>query len=190
MAFQPMLELWRQAWQSFGVFLLAAGLGSSLQVKPLAASDITNAEEIVQALTHEASMTPTKPQVRTRGIQPRSNRIDLTVHFATDSAVIEPQSIDQIREIARATKQLDLKRFALLILGHTDSRGSHEYNKALSERRARAVKQALVSKYGLSEASLVAEGRGESELLISPEEEPRDFAQNRRVELRLVARER
>lgn len=162
--------------------------------EPCSARELATAEEIVGALAGTAPSDSAQPELRLRGLRPLPKqpdqpkpqpKIDLTIHFATDSATIEPDSRDQLREIASAARQLDLDGYRLLILGHTDSRGAASYNLDLSERRAKAVKQALVGDYGLPSQALRAEGRGEADLLVDPDLSAPDQALNRRVELRL-----
>jgi outer membrane protein OmpA-like peptidoglycan-associated protein len=183
---QPSLTcrlLFRKLWVWILVGILSA---------PLAADEIKDAAEIVRALS-PAAPAP-QPVLRPRGIKPQRpvsappapRRIDLTIHFATGSDAIEPRSRAQVQQIAEAARQLNLGPSQLQIIGHTDSRGPADENLTLSERRARAVKRALVADYGLPADSLLAEGKGETELLVNPEHGPADYAQNRRVELRLV----
>lgn len=75
----------------------------------------------------------------------------------------------------------------LLIVGHTDSRGTDSFNLSLSERRAAAVVNYLASQ-GVSRARLRPAGRGEAEPLATNEtEEGRQ--QNRRVEVAIYANE-
>ena len=69
----------------------------------------------------------------------------------------------------------------LKIVGHTDSDGSEENNMKLSKNRAEAVKNALVSVYGIDSGRLTSEGRGESEP-VGDNNTPDGKAQNRRVE--------
>jgi outer membrane protein OmpA-like peptidoglycan-associated protein len=68
--------------------------------------------------------------------------------------------------------------------GHTDSRGTEEYNLALSRRRAQAVKDYLVAG-GIAADRIKVEGFGESKPVASNETED-GRAQNRRVELRIA----
>ena len=67
----------------------------------------------------------------------------------------------------------------ILIQGHTDSSGSSEYNKSLSEKRAETVKNFLVSAFDLSSSRFKVVGMGESDLL-----NPNDplSSDNRRVQ--------
>jgi len=75
----------------------------------------------------------------------------------------------------------------LLIVGHTDSRGTDSFNLSLSERRAAAVLNYLASQ-GVNRARLRPAGRGESEPLATNETED-GRQQNRRVEVAIYANE-
>jgi outer membrane protein OmpA-like peptidoglycan-associated protein len=68
----------------------------------------------------------------------------------------------------------------ILVEGHTDIKGSESYNQQLSERRAQAVRDALVNR-GVDSRRLRVIGYGESQPISS------DDAMNRRVELRIEA---
>jgi outer membrane protein OmpA-like peptidoglycan-associated protein len=70
---------------------------------------------------------------------------------------------------------------SLNIVGHTDSDGTDESNMALSKNRAEAVKNALVSVYGISPDRLTSDGKGESEP-VADNSSAQGKAQNRRVE--------
>ncbi|MDT0622675.1 OmpA family protein [Croceitalea vernalis] len=68
------------------------------------------------------------------------------------------------------------------IVGHTDNVGSLSANQTLSEKRAKAVSNALTTKYGINESQISAHGVGQlSPLTINTTEEGR--ALNRRVEI-------
>ena len=75
----------------------------------------------------------------------------------------------------------------LLIVGHTDAQGSDSYNMTLSERRAAAAANYLVSQ-GVTRARLRSTGRGESEPVASNDTEA-DRQKNRRVEVAIYANE-
>jgi outer membrane protein OmpA-like peptidoglycan-associated protein len=69
----------------------------------------------------------------------------------------------------------------IIIEGHTDSRGSDEYNEVLSERRARAVSTELMSR-GISTDQLQTLGRGKG-YPVASNDTPEGRQQNRRVEI-------
>lgn len=100
--------------------------------------------------------------------------------FDFDQAVLKPEmevALDaMIADIANLDKLTDL-----LIVGHTDSTGTDEYNQKLSERRAQAVKNYLVNK-GLPAAELETRGMGESSP-VNDNKTAQNRAKNRRVEL-------
>jgi outer membrane protein OmpA-like peptidoglycan-associated protein len=101
------------------------------------------------------------------------------VLFDTDSATLKPGADDALNRVAQFLQtQPNIK---LRIEGHTDSRGSDSYNDALSQRRAQAVAQALVSR-GVDSARIQAVGRG-MELPIATNDTAAGRQQNRRVEL-------
>ncbi len=71
----------------------------------------------------------------------------------------------------------------VVISGYTDRSGSDRYNKKLSERRAKAVKDALISK-GIDPSKIVTEAKGETELLVETADNVREPA-NRRAQITL-----
>ncbi|MGB5646786.1 MAG: OmpA family protein, partial [Muriicola sp.] len=99
--------------------------------------------------------------------------------FEVGSANIQPQSMGIIRQISQVLQQEQAMN--LKIVGHTDADGSDDNNLKLSKNRAEAVKEALVSVYGISENRLLSEGKGESEP-VGDNTTPDGKAQNRRVE--------
>lgn len=101
------------------------------------------------------------------------------VNFDFDKAVIRPQDyakLDQDIDALKAWGDVDVE-----VAGHTCSIGTEEYNLGLSQRRAEAVRNYLVSK-GVPADRLTVRGYGESRPVASnATREGR--AQNRRVEL-------
>lgn len=101
------------------------------------------------------------------------------VNFDFDKAVIRPQDyakLDQNVDALKAWGDVDVE-----VAGHTCNIGTEEYNLGLSQRRAEAVRNYLVSK-GVSADRLTVRGYGESRPAVSnATREGR--VQNRRVEL-------
>jgi outer membrane protein OmpA-like peptidoglycan-associated protein len=91
-------------------------------------------------------------------------KIDLEINFDYNSADISAKSLPSVRALGRALTNPDLKGSTFVVAGHTDAAGSEEYNQALSERRADAIKRYLVDKYGINGSDLVTVGYGKSKL--------------------------
>ncbi len=100
--------------------------------------------------------------------------------FDSDKADLKPESLSSIAEISKLMKS-DTK-LQVLIVGHTDNVGNLEYNRALSERRAKAVVSHLSSHHGISSSRLTAVGVGMAAPLQSNSSEL-GRAKNRRVEV-------
>ena len=82
---------------------------------------------------------------------------DKAVIFAFDSDVIAPNQEIQMSEIARLIKE---NNTPVLVIGYADTTGSSEYNMGLSERRAKAVADALVNTYGVDSSLVTTEWQG------------------------------
>jgi outer membrane protein OmpA-like peptidoglycan-associated protein len=111
--------------------------------------------------------------------------INDSVYFETSKAIIRSDSfelLDNVSTILVAHPELTKIR----IEGHTDSRGSSEYNKNLSQARAEAVRQYLIE-HGVEAARLDAEGFGEEKPLVSGENNAA-WSKNRRVDFMVVER--
>ena len=65
-----------------------------------------------------------------------------TVHFAYDSAVVKSSEMSKVEEVANYLKANPGE--ALRVEGHCDERGTDQYNYALGERRALALREALI----------------------------------------------
>jgi len=103
------------------------------------------------------------------------------VYFDTDRTEVKPDSKATMDEVANLLK-ID-RSLKLEISGHTDNAGSRDHNLALSQGRAQAVVQGLVSQYGIDPSRLVAKGYGDTKPVV-PNTSPANMAKNRRVELR------
>jgi peptidoglycan-associated lipoprotein len=65
------------------------------------------------------------------------------VHFDFDKAIVKTSETPKVEEVARRLKEMPGK--AVRVEGHCDERGTEEYNRALGERRALAIREKLVS---------------------------------------------
>ena len=90
--------------------------------------------------------------------------IDLEINFDFNSADVGKQAVPVLLTMGRVLSKDELKGIVFFINGHTDAKGSLEYNQDLSERRAEAVKRLLVDQFGLPATTLVAIGYGKTKL--------------------------
>ena len=105
------------------------------------------------------------------------------VNFKFDKSDIEPDSeriLNQAVEALNEASSVDVH-----IVGHTDSVGTDAYNQSLSERRANAVRDYLISQR-IAGARLTTEGAGESQPVESNDTDDGRY-QNRRVELHVIS---
>lgn len=120
-------------------------------------------------------------------------RLSADALFAFDSATLTEagrRSVDALLQQVRSASQVQ----TIQVLGYTDRIGSDGYNQVLSQRRAQAVRDALVQG-GVPAAAIVAEGRGKADPLVSCTQGNRQaviacLAPNRRVEISGLAQAR
>ena len=102
------------------------------------------------------------------------------IYFDTGSDRIRPESSPTLKDIAAMlTEHADLK---LVIEGHTDNVGAAAANQALSEKRAAAVRRALIETYGVAADRLTTKGFGATKP-VAPNTTIEGRQNNRRVEL-------
>jgi outer membrane protein OmpA-like peptidoglycan-associated protein len=103
------------------------------------------------------------------------------ITFGVDSAVVQSQFNETLIAVGLVLRKFN--KTIIDVYGHTDSSGSDEYNKDLSQRRAVSVATILANQ-GVDQRRFFIEGRGEEDPIASNTSEP-GRAQNRRVEIQL-----
>lgn len=103
--------------------------------------------------------------------------------FDTESSTIKADAATNLRNLARSLNEYPGSD--LLIVGHTDSRGEDTYNQTLSDRRATATADYLVSQ-GVTRTRLRTSGRGEVEP-VADNGTDAGLQKNRRVEVAIYA---
>jgi outer membrane protein OmpA-like peptidoglycan-associated protein len=135
-----------------------------------------------QALAAQAKLADTQQQLADLQAKKTDRGMVLTlgdVLFDTGAATLKPGAdlvLGRLATFLNANPQTKI-----IIEGHTDSRGSDEYNEALSERRAQAVATALTER-GVSPDSFRTMGRGKA-YPVASNDTPEGRQQNRRVEI-------
>ncbi len=104
--------------------------------------------------------------------------VELLIEFPTDSAEVSRDYYVQIENVIKVMD--DAPNIEIEIEGHTDNRGSSQYNLKLSERRAKAVKDIMVKKYSISANRVHSYGYGEDRP-VSTNDTEEGRQRNRRV---------
>ncbi|TDP33277.1 OOP family OmpA-OmpF porin [Idiomarina aquatica] len=88
-------------------------------------------------------------------------REEMLVEFDFDSSVVRKSAMGEIEDMANFMKEHP--QLNITIHGHTDSVGPEDYNQWLSERRAKAVGDVMVKRFGIDANRVSYKGHGESQ---------------------------
>lgn len=183
-------------WILIGITLMTIsvpGLAASVRAEEPTPQFQSTKEEFFKALQR-----PAEEGLRTKGLTPKGMNTKgpaavvpdeyeklvenptarSLILFDFDSDRVKEESYPTLRNLAEVLLK-ELPDIRLVVVGHTDNVGTEEYNLELSRRRAQAVKDVLVSSFGVSAERFVLRWYGEQQPLIK--ENPAD-GQNRRVE--------
>ncbi|UCU94159.1 OmpA family protein [Hydrogenophaga taeniospiralis] len=141
-----------------------------------------------RTITHHGGMSIQKPapvSMSSRNVESvvapdsvRGTQLGI-VYFDFDEYVVKPQYVPVLESVTRMLK--DKPGMKVTLEGHTDAAGSTEYNLALGQRRAEAVRQGL-ARYGVSQAQAEAISFGEEKPALPGRNDEVD-ARNRRAEI-------
>ncbi len=105
--------------------------------------------------------------------------VNLLIEFDFNKAVIKPQFYPNVNALGEFLKKYPCE---VTVEGHTDNIGSAKYNMKLSQRRADAVKQYLVDKFGIDPSMIKTVGYGETRP-VDTNKTPEGRYHNRRVQV-------
>jgi outer membrane protein OmpA-like peptidoglycan-associated protein len=157
----------------------------SILFLPESQAEELNHQEMICALTGKCAAPFVDRRVRgiTAPVAPRpALSFDSSINFAFGSTDLTGDAKKELDKIIAVLKDAEVKDADVIVSGHTDAKGSNQYNQKLSERRALSVKRYLAQN-GIDNKRLTAAGYGKSKLLLPTE--PLN-ALNRRVEFRNV----
>jgi len=167
--------------------------------------DVRNRADRAQSAADQASLRAQHAEARADEVDKRVTAVDskvsgldekvenldtyslvstVTVNFASGSAALTPQAKAELDSLAAQIQSE--KGFVLEIQGFTDKVGSPELNRALSQKRADAVRLYLAQKYNIPLHRMFVLGFG-MEKPAAANNTRAGRAQNRRVEVRLLA---
>jgi OOP family OmpA-OmpF porin len=104
--------------------------------------------------------------------------VHLLVNFSNDNSDVNSQYLSDIKDVADFLNEFE--QSSVRLEGHTSAQGNAAYNHKLSEQRAKAVGDVLVSKYQIDGTRISTVGFGETRL-INKMNTVESHAQNRRV---------
>jgi peptidoglycan-associated lipoprotein len=157
-------------------------LGACASNEPVKEVPVVDRKPVTTAPTTQtptAQPTDTQPVVANPLTDPNNMLSKRSVYFDYDSNVVK----DEFRNLIQAHTRylIDHKGARVRLEGNTDERGSREYNLALGQRRAEAVKKIMVV-LGVSEARLETISFGE-EKPKGPGHDESAWSQNRRTDI-------
>jgi OOP family OmpA-OmpF porin len=126
-----------------------------------------------------------EPVPQEKPVQYEKLSFSATALFDFDKAVLKQQGKVELHTLDEYIKSKGVNVVDINVIGHTDSTGSAEYNQGLSERRATAVKEYMVSE-GIDPGIIDASGEGESNP-VADNNTSEGQALNRRVDVHVGA---
>ncbi|WP_395338139.1 OmpA family protein [Ningiella sp. W23] len=159
--------------------------GTEVNAQGCAIKD-SDGDGVVDALD-ECANTPSTDRVDAKGcsmFEETEVFVELDILFDNNSSVVNNPDSEMIVEFVEFMRTYPNTR--VRIEGHTSSVGTEEYNMALSERRAEAVKQVLIDQYGIAASRLSTIGYGETRLKFT-ENTQEAHRLNRRIEGKITA---
>jgi outer membrane protein OmpA-like peptidoglycan-associated protein len=173
------------------LLVLALGSATAQPKEQVLRNNEVTESSIIDALAVD---TPQAAAARTRGFKPAvpgtaaatpppppkagPGKANLLIVFDTNSAVLTAESQAALDVVARAMQSDALIGLSFRVEGHADARGDAKLNLDLSQARAEAVVNNLVSQHGVLAERLTATGKGSSEPM---NKERVDAPENRRV---------
>jgi peptidoglycan-associated lipoprotein len=147
--------------------------------KPPTLPDASNTPEPTDTQTGRTTDTDVTRGDPNEAAKQEAIRTGTIVYFEYDRAEIKPEFVPIVTAHAKYLNTNSSNKVRLE--GHSDERGSREYNIGLGERRAQAVRRALMLQ-GVTEAQITTVSYGEERPSVQGSDESA-YAKNRRVEL-------
>lgn len=132
---------------------------------PAASVDI-DVKDIHERALERIKKPGQKPQDRPALVEELNKlpQLTLDIQFNSDSAIIRPESYKTLGRLAEALYHPYLLDHKFLVVGHIEATGKRPNNLELSQKRAAAIREALVTTFRVSPQRIVALGLGEEQL--------------------------
>jgi len=164
--------------------LLDASTCTNKEFKSSASFSIDDVVNLGIVDRHEVKATEISTSNSDNSSKPQTlPSIDMEILFDYDSDIVRLDQHKKLIELSNLLKESKFSKFKFAFLGHSDSKGSPQYNRNLSLKRATAVTRYLADATGLQSSRMLSSGMGASKL-----KTPGDpfGAANRRVQLVLI----
>ncbi len=161
-----------------GLIALLSACASNVKTSDVPVEDKKGSPASSGTSTPQSAVAPIKVEDLSGVIQGPAN-VAKVIYFDFDSFVIKDEFKPVLAAHAKFIREKATAKVS--IAGHTDERGGREYNLALGQKRAEAVKKAL-SLLGVSEGQMEAVSFGEEKPAAAGQDEAA-FSKNRRAEL-------
>jgi peptidoglycan-associated lipoprotein len=160
-----------------GAALLMAGCGSTVKLDNVPVDDRSTGMAVTDSNpVAKGDVVPVDAGKSQQGEIPSASRL---IYFDYDSYVIKPE-LQSLIEVHAGFIKSDKGR-KVVIEGHTDERGGREYNLALGQKRAEAVRRAL-GLLGVADSQLEAVSFGKEKPAVQGNDEAA-WSKNRRTEI-------
>ncbi len=136
--------------------------------------------DIIEVEAVEDGLVTVDADAMSKGIDTYGKIALYGIFFDYDKATIKEESKEALEQIAVLLK--NRPGLQLYVVGHTDMKGSLDYNIDLSSKRAAAVVEALTKQYGIASSRLLPQGVGPLVPVMNNQGD-KGRAKNRRVEL-------
>jgi len=166
--------------ESYAAIYGAVHSGSSNLYQRALANRVGVLLEIVEPHAMERRMVTVSAAEIGSKVASEGRAVFYGILFDFDKAAIKPESEPQLTEMAKFLQANPQAR--VFVTGHTDNKGTLDYNLALSGRRADAVIKALAARYRIDSKRMTARGLGPLAPVASNRSEDGQ-AKNRRVEM-------
>ena len=123
-------------------------------------------KEIHERALERIKKSGQKPQDRPALVEELNKQPQLTldIQFNTDSAIVRPESYQTLGRLADALYHPYLLDRKILVVDHIEATGKRQNNLELSQKRANAIREALVTTFRISPQRVLALGLGEEQL--------------------------
>jgi OmpA-OmpF porin, OOP family len=155
--------------------------------------ELTVVANAAGAAAKTAQATADQAQIDADAVNQRINGLDdyevfktVTVHFKPGSALLSPAAQTEIDEAAANVQGANLQGWLVSVVGYADATGNTARNRSLSERRANAVINYLVTKYALPLRRLIQPFGYGSLNPVATNDTGEGRALNRRAEIRVL----